>query len=46
MTTDQNVSGSNELEPVRPTELVLPPDAGMALLADRLVEQAHTDGSR
>lgn len=33
-----------EMEPVRPAELVLPPDASLAVAADQLVAQARTDG--
>ena len=42
--TDHKNSGSAEIEPRASAELVLPPDAGMAMLADRLVDQARTDG--
>lgn len=44
MSVDRNSSGSNEIEPAARAELVLPPDAGLAMLADRLVEQARQDG--
>ncbi|NCG23422.1 MAG: hypothetical protein GWP47_04735 [Actinobacteria bacterium] len=33
----------NEIEPVS-SELVLPPDASLSLVAERLVDQARTDG--
>ncbi len=33
----------NEIEPVS-SELVLPPDASLSLVAERLVEQARTNG--
>ena len=43
MSVDRNSSGSNEIEPAPRAALVLPPDAGLAMLADRLVEQARHD---
>jgi len=33
-----------EIEAAAPAELVLPPDASLALVADQLVAQARTDG--
>ena len=34
----------NEVEPAGSTDLVLPPDAALGLVADRLVDQARADG--
>ena len=39
-----NSNTGTEIVPATPAELVLPPDASLALVADQLVEQARTDG--